>query len=185
MKCAARNADKHNNNNNNNRESYEFLRQLTAQFIARLKVFLPPETWACWALTREGRYQLRKKVAGYIVARDKVCDYSNPQLKHNEAAWTMKQQVAHAFLLVDESQEDHDWDDDMRRDRSRDDVTGEEEEQDGEQDAQDEVIYDLLVCHMNYAILFITINLFYMLVYYIIYIAVLISTLFSSRTITL
>ena len=125
------------------RESYEFLRQLTAQFIARLKVFLPPETWACWALTREGRYQLRKKVAGYIVARDKVCDYSNPQLKHNEAAWTMKQQVAHAFLLVDESQEDHDWDDDMRRDRSRDDVTGEEEEQDGEQDAQDEVIYDL------------------------------------------
>ena len=44
-----------------NRESYEFLRQLTAHLLARLTVFLPPETWACWALTREGRYQLRKK----------------------------------------------------------------------------------------------------------------------------
>ena len=75
-----------------NRESYEFLRQLTAQFIARLKVFLPRETWACWALTREGRYQLRKKAAGFVFTGI-PCDYSNPAIKRNEAAWTMKQQI--------------------------------------------------------------------------------------------
>ena len=86
-------------------ESYDFLHCLTAQFFARLKTFLPPETWACWSLTREGRYQLRKKVAGHIVPEESVYDYEDAALKHNEAAFSMKQRLMEAKQWMAEAVE--------------------------------------------------------------------------------
>ena len=78
-------------------ESSGFLHEILSQWLARLETYLPEETWACWSLTREGRYQLRKKVVGHIVPHDAVCDYENVELKRNEAAVSMKKQFLEAM----------------------------------------------------------------------------------------
>lgn len=80
--------------------SHGFLHELMAQFVSRLKILLPNETWACWSLTREGRYQLRKKAVGHMVPYDAVCDYENVELKRNEAAVSMKKQFLEAMARV-------------------------------------------------------------------------------------
>lgn len=65
---------------------------LRAQFFARLKTFLPTEKLG-WSLTRQGRYQLRKKVAGHLAPEGSVYNYENATLKHNDAALSMKQRL--------------------------------------------------------------------------------------------
>ena len=54
-------------------ESSGFLHEILSQWLARLETYLPEETWACWSLTRQGRYQLRKRVVESLEVED-ICD---------------------------------------------------------------------------------------------------------------
>ena len=73
--------------------SYQILFEILAQWISRLIVYLPKETWACWSLTRPGRYYLRKISAPSGLPRGNICDYKNGELKENDAVVGMKHEL--------------------------------------------------------------------------------------------
>ena len=83
-----------------NNSSYELLHEFVAQLFARLEVFLPKETWAAWSLTREGRFQLRKKIKeSSLLIQGSANDYSSPELAQNEAAKSMLLEIEHTFEI--------------------------------------------------------------------------------------
>ena len=73
--------------------SHKILKELVVQLLARLRVYLPPETWACWALTRSGRYYLRSVVAASGLPHGDICDYINESFKYNDAVESMRQEL--------------------------------------------------------------------------------------------
>lgn len=86
-------------------DSYEFLHEFLSQMFARLEVYLPEETWAAWALTREGRVQLREKIkqSGTLIPGD-ANDYVTPAFAYNDAAESMKNQIDETFHLIADAQ---------------------------------------------------------------------------------
>lgn len=64
----------------------DFLHEMLSQWFARLETYLPEETWACWVLTRSGRYELRKRVKDSVLLSGPPCDYGRPEMRKNEAA---------------------------------------------------------------------------------------------------
>ena len=80
------------------RDSYEFLHEFLSQLFARLETYLPMETWAAWALTREGRVQLREKFQQTTkLIEEDANDYVTPEFAYNDAAVSMKNQIDETF----------------------------------------------------------------------------------------
>ena len=74
-------------------ESSGFLHEILSQWLARLETYLPEETWACWSLTRQGRYPLRKRVVGSgRLLQGVVCDYTDQNMRKHVAADCIKRE---------------------------------------------------------------------------------------------
>ena len=60
---------------------------MLSQWLARLETHLPEENWACWCFTRQGRYQLRKRVVDSgLLCSGSVSDYKDRSMRKNAAA---------------------------------------------------------------------------------------------------
>ena len=86
-----------------------FMHTLLANVFARLRTYLPEETWAAWAMTREGRVHLRSKVAQTLLFGQDICDYPDEQFAENDAAVSMKKRINDSvrLLSLDEAVVDH------------------------------------------------------------------------------
>ena len=78
----------------------DFLHEILCQWLARLEVYLPREAWACWALTRHGRYKLRKRMEDSVLVSGNKCDYSEPNLRKNGAAQYVKEECLKLQALL-------------------------------------------------------------------------------------
>ena len=79
---------------------YKFLHEMLSQWFARLETYLPEETWACWALTRSGRYTLRKRVNHSVLLCGPACDYARPKMRKNEAARFVKDKCKKIMIVL-------------------------------------------------------------------------------------
>ena len=78
----------------------EFLHEMLCEWLARLETFLPAETWACWALTRQGRYELRKRVQSSPLLCGSPCDYTRSDWRKNERVRVLKEECAKVLSFV-------------------------------------------------------------------------------------
>ena len=95
-----------------NQIAREFLHELLCQWLARLDIYLPREAWACCALTRYGRYTLRKRMGESVLVAGDTCDYPDPTLRKNDAAEYLKQELLklQAFLEQLKASEEEEYD---------------------------------------------------------------------------
>lgn len=119
--------------------SLEILHELLAQFLSHLETYLPSETWASWALSRSGRFDLRSINASSGIVIGNICDYENPTYSVNEAAKNMEDEINYILQLIDQNNIQG-----LQKNDSE-----EEDDIDEEEETSDETMNDELNCEIN------------------------------------
>lgn len=82
-------------------DSITILHELLAQLLARIETYLPQETWACWALSRPGRFQLRVCNAESGIVTGNILDYENETYSINDSAQNMENEIISIIKSVE------------------------------------------------------------------------------------
>ena len=84
-----------------------FMNILLAHVFSRLRTYLPNETLAAWAVTRQGRLHFRKIVEVSLLHGQDIFDYLDEQFAENDAALSMQRQIQNNMMLIDSAMDQH------------------------------------------------------------------------------